>query len=140
MDPWSKVDYSRHIREASMAMQGLPEVVPPSGRVLGQLLLAAPILKRRWRYREDFVNSRSILGVSSAGAKYKPKGAPRGATGHPGGQLARPMGARARHPPGPLVVALPSFLGVSGSFRDADFLYNFSQIYLTLIMARKPEI
>src|SRR4051812_37437532 len=79
MDPWSKGDYSRHIREVSMAMEGLSEVVPPSGRVPGQLLLAAPILKRRRRhYREEFGNNRSILGVSSAGAKYRPKGAPRG--------------------------------------------------------------
>src|SRR3954471_3155666 len=81
-DPWSNGDYSRHIREASMAMDGLPKGVPPSGRVPGQLLLAAPILKRRrqW-YREKNGNSRSILGVSSAGTKYRPKGAPRGAHG-----------------------------------------------------------
>src|SRR3954466_12628858 len=92
MDPWSKRDYSRHIWEASMAMEGLPEVIPPSGRVPGQLLLAAPILKRRRRYREEFGNSRSILVVSSAGAKYRPRGAPRGATGKPGGQVARPKG------------------------------------------------
>src|SRR3954468_7374488 len=91
MDPWSKGDYSRHIREASMAMEGLPEVVPPFGRVPGQLLLAAPILKRqRRRYREENGNSISILGVSSAGAKYRTKGAPRGATGQPGGCPARP--------------------------------------------------
>src|SRR4051812_38616675 len=80
MDPWSKVYYSRHILEASMAMEGLPEVVPPSGRVPGQLLLAASILKwRRRRYREEFGDNRLILGVSSVGAKYRPKGAPRGA-------------------------------------------------------------
>src|ERR1043165_7335752 len=85
VSPWSKRDYSRHIREASMAMEGLPEVVPPSGRVPGQLLLVAPIFKRRWqRYREEFGNNRSILGVSSAGAKYRR----RGATRHPGGQAA----------------------------------------------------
>ena len=54
MNPWSKVDYSRHIREASMEMEGLPEVVPPSSRVPGQRLLAASILKRRRRrYREE---------------------------------------------------------------------------------------
>src|SRR3954469_15497581 len=47
---------------------------------------------------------------------------------------------RARHPPGFLVVALPSFLGDSGSFRDADFLYNFSGIFGALLMAGKPEI
>src|SRR3954462_890242 len=106
MDPWSKGDYSRHIREASMAMEGLPEVVPPSGRVPGQLLLAAPILKwRRRRYREENGSSRSLLGVSSAGTNYKTKGAPRGATGQLGGCPARPRGD-ARDPSGALVVAL----------------------------------
>src|SRR3954468_21657498 len=94
MDPWSEGDYSRHIREASMAMEGLPEVVPPSGRVPGQLLLAALILKRRRRrYREENGNSRSILGVSSVGAKYRPKGAPRGAQGSQEGRWRGPGGA-----------------------------------------------
>src|SRR3954464_14903221 len=107
MDPWSKGDYSRHIREASMAMEGLPEVVPPSGRVPGQLLLAAPIFKRRQqRYREEIGNKRSILGISSAGDKYRPRG-------HP------PPG-RATRAPGPLVLALWSYFGDSGSFCDAD--------------------
>ena len=73
-----------------MAMEGLPEVVPPSGRVPGQLLLAAPILKRRRRYREENGNKRSILGVSTAGAKYRPRGALRG--GH---QAARRAGGAA---------------------------------------------
>src|SRR4051794_4945117 len=95
--PMVQGDYSRHIREASLAMEGLPEVVPPFGRVPGQLLLAAPILKWRWRqYREEFGNNRSILGVSSVGAKHRPKLAPRGATRQPGGQVARPRGGRAR--------------------------------------------
>ena len=66
-DPWSKGDYSRHIREASMAMEGLPEVVPPFGGVPGQLLLAAPILKRwRRRYKKEMGKGTSILG-----AKYR---------------------------------------------------------------------
>ena len=39
---------------------------------------------------------------------------------------------RAGHPPGPLVVALLPCLGYSGSFRSADFLYNFSRIYWAL--------
>ena len=34
--------------------------------------------------------STSILEISSAGTKYRPKGAPRGATGHPGGCPAWP--------------------------------------------------
>src|SRR3954466_1953536 len=124
-----------------MAMDGLPEGVPPSGRVPGQLLLAAPILKwRRRRYREENGNSRSLLGVSPAGTKYRPKGAPRGATGQPGRCPARLGWGRARDPSGVPVVALPSFLGVSGGFRDADFLYNFSGIFGALLMAGKPEI
>src|SRR3954464_7910788 len=95
MDPWSKGDYSWHIREASMAMEGLPEVVPPSGRVPGQLLLATPILKRRRRqYREEMGKKTSIFGVSSARAKYGRRGAPRGSTRDPGGSLARPLGSR----------------------------------------------
>ena len=70
-----------------MAMEGLPEVVPPSGRVPGHFLLAAPILKRRRRrYREENRNKRSILRVSSAGANYRA----RGATRYPAGSLARP--------------------------------------------------
>src|SRR3954465_373215 len=96
MDLWSKGDYSRHIREASMAMDGLPEGVPPSDRVPEQLLQAAPILKRRWRrYREENEKDRLILGVSSSGGKYRRRGAPRGAKGQPRGSLARPrMGPR----------------------------------------------
>src|SRR4051812_39321344 len=110
MDPWSKGNYSRHIREASMVMEGLPEVVPPFGRVSGQLLLAAPILKRRRRwYRGEFVNKRLILGVSSAGAKYRPKGAPRGATRQPGGQVARPR-VRPRQAPSWAPSGGPPFL------------------------------
>src|SRR3954465_6984366 len=130
MDPWSKGDYSRHIREASMAKDGLPEGVPPSGRVPGQLLLATPILKRRRRrYREENGNSRSILGVSSAGTKYRPKGAPRGPQGSQEGAWRALGWGHARDPSGVAMVALPSFLGDFGGFRDADFLFNFSRIF-----------
>src|SRR3954469_22476395 len=108
MDPWSKGDYSRHIREAAMAMESLPEVVPPSGRVPGQLLQAAPILKRwRRRYREENGNNRSILGVSSAGTKYRPRGAPRGPQGSQVGARRALGWGRARDPSGVRVVALP---------------------------------
>src|SRR3954467_7431582 len=76
MDPWSKVDYSRLIREASMAMEKLPEVNPPSGRVPGQGLLAAPILKRRRRQnREEIAKKGSAPRVFGARGKYRPKGA-----------------------------------------------------------------
>ena len=115
-----------------MAMEGLSEVVPPSDRVPGQLLLAAPILKwRQRRYREENRNSRSILGVSSAGTKYRPKG-PQGSQ-----EGARRALGGARDPPGALVGPLPSILGSSGSFRYADFLYNFSRIYFGTFNGRK---
>src|ERR1043165_1091715 len=90
-DPWSKRDYSRHIREASMAMDGLSEGVSPSGRVLEQLLQAAPILKwRRRRNREGFTKKGSSLEVSTPRGKYRRRGASRGPTGQPGGCPARP--------------------------------------------------
>ena len=58
-----------------MAMEGLPEVVPPSDRVPGQRLLAAPILKRqRRRYREEIGKKTSILGISSVGVIYRQRG------------------------------------------------------------------
>src|SRR3954467_14239530 len=100
MDLWSKGDYSQHIREASMAMDGLPEGVPPSSRVPGQLLQAAPILKRRRRYTGEYAGNRSILGVSNPRAKYRRRGC-RGDP--PGSQEAswRVLGwGHARDPPG----------------------------------------
>src|SRR3954471_12406800 len=99
-------DYSRHIRKASMAMDGLPEGVPPPGRVPGQLLQAAPILKRWWRrYRGEFAKVRSILGVSTPRAKYRR----RGHRGDPPVSQEGPWRGlgrgRASCPPGWLVVA-----------------------------------
>ena len=89
-----------------MAMDGLPEGVPPSGRVPGQLLQAAPILKWRWqRYREENEKSRLILGVSSSEGKYRRRGAPRGATGQPGAPWRGLGWGRARDPSGVPVVA-----------------------------------
>src|SRR4051812_47500927 len=58
-----------------MAMDGLSEGVPPSGRVPGQLLQATPILKRRRRrYRWEFTEVRSILGVCTPRDKYRRRG------------------------------------------------------------------
>ena len=124
-----------------MEMEGLPEVIPPSGRVSGHRLLAAPILKRWWRrYREEIGKKTCILGVSCAGGIYRRRGQPEGplvvqAPPWRGQPLGR--GTRAS---GPLVVALWPHPGVSGGFRDADFLYNFSGIFGALLMAGKPEI
>ena len=113
-----------------MGVDGLPEVVPPSGRVLGQLLLAAPILKRRRRrYKEEMGKRTSILGVSSARAKYRGRGHQGGPPGiQEGPWRASPLG-RATRAPGALVgPLLPSF-GDSGRFLCTDFLYNFSGIF-----------
>ena len=91
MDPWSKVDYSRHIREASMAMEVLPEVNPPSVRVPGQHLLAGPILKRQQRWnREEIRKKGSLPRVSVTGAKYWRKGAAKGPTRGLGAPWPRP--------------------------------------------------
>src|SRR3954471_11102236 len=100
MDPWSKVDYSRHIRESSIAMEGLPEVNPPSGRVPGQRLLAASNLKRRRPNKEEIGKRGSLPRVSSTGGKYRRKVAARGGTRGPGAPLlaAPPLAA----PPGHL--------------------------------------
>src|SRR3954470_5604081 len=74
-----------------MAMDDLPEGVPPSGRVPEQLLQAAPILKRRWRrYRGEIAEKGFVLGVSSPRGKYRRRGAPGGPTRQPGGPLAQP--------------------------------------------------
>src|SRR3954463_1701658 len=91
MDPWSKVDYSRFIQEASMVVEKLPEVIPPSGRVPGRGLLVLPILEaRRWRNRGEITNKGSIPeGLSSRGINRR-KGAARGGPGAPGAPLARP--------------------------------------------------
>src|SRR3954466_642356 len=79
MDPWSKVDYSRVIREASMAMEKLPEVDPPSGRVSGQGFLTAPILKRQWRRNREGIGKKgSAPRVFGARGKYRRRGAARG--------------------------------------------------------------
>src|SRR3954462_10956185 len=75
MDPWSKVDYSRHIREALMVVEKLPEVNPPSGRVLGQVRRAVPILESpRRRNRGRYCEKGSVPRVSGTRGKYRPKG------------------------------------------------------------------
>ena len=61
MDPWSKGDYSRIVREASMVVEKVPVVILPSGRVPGRVLLVLPILesaaaaKQRWDREKEFL-------------------------------------------------------------------------------------
>src|SRR3954462_11249202 len=122
MDPWSKGYYSRHVRKASMAMDGLPEGVYPSGRVPGKLLQEAPILKRRQRRnREVLAKKGSVLGVSTPRGKYRRRGVSRGPTRKPGDLLARPRVGPCQGPSCSLVLAPLASLGYSGRFRHADF-------------------
>src|ERR1043165_9069407 len=111
-----------------MAMEGLMEGVPPSGRGPVQLLQAAPILKRRRRrYIGEFARKRSILGVSTPRAKYRWRGHRGDPPGSQEGPWRGPGWGRATCPRGWLVVALLHFIGDSGSFRCADFLSNLEQ-------------
>src|SRR4051812_43510336 len=91
MDPWSKVDYSWIIREASMVKEKLPEVNPPSDRVSGRGLLAVPILEaRRRRNRGEIAKKGHVFQCFPSRIIYMQKGAARRATRGPGGPLARP--------------------------------------------------
>src|SRR3954462_6691947 len=89
MDPWSKVDYLRIIREASMVVEKLPEVDPPSGRVLGRGLLALPILEaQRRRNRGKIAKKGSVFRGFPSRRIYRRRGEARGHQG-------------SRRPPGP---------------------------------------
>src|SRR4051812_34143433 len=117
MDPWSKVDYSRFIREASMVVEKLPEVIPPSGRVSGRGLMVLPILEaRRRRNRGEIAKKGSVPeGFSSWGINRR-KGAARGGPGAPGAPWRGQRWGRALWPPGP--PWLPS--GPSQDLREAS--------------------
>ena len=72
-----------------MAMVGLSEVIPPSNRVPGQHLLAAPILKRRrWRNREE-IGKRLLFSGFPRHGEYIGEGGSYG--GHQGPR--HPLGA-----------------------------------------------
>src|SRR3954462_6986440 len=107
MDPWSKGDYSRIIREASMVVEKLPVVILPSGRATGGVLMALPILEaRRRRNRDEIVKKGSRLEGFGTCVKYRPNGGISGDLGGPGAPPARPGGGP-RHqgawsPGGPL--------------------------------------
>src|SRR4051812_29563140 len=91
MDPWPKGDYSRHIREAVMVVDNLPNINPTSGRVLGQGLLAIPISgsRHRW-YSGENRDTEFLPRVYRTGAKYRPKEGTRGGPTPRGGSLAWP--------------------------------------------------
>src|ERR1041385_9243545 len=87
------MDYSRFIREASIVVEKLPEVVPSSGRVPGRGLLVLPILEAlRRRNRGEIVKKGSVLKGFGMRERYRRRGAARGGPGSPGAPLARPKG------------------------------------------------
>src|SRR4051812_8096961 len=106
MDPWSKGDYSRIVREASMVVKKVPVVFLPCGRVPGRVLLALPILEaRRRRNRDAIVEKGSRPEGFETCFKYTPKGGVGRHQGCPGGPTARPKGGATRAP-WPLVAPL----------------------------------
>ena len=113
MDPWSKVDYSRLIREASMVVEKLPVVVLPSGRVPGRVLLMLPILEAlRRRNRGEIAKKGSVLEGFGTRGVYMPKGVTRSGEGGPGALPRRPGVG----PPGlPLAPLWPHFWRVEAS-------------------------
>src|ERR1041385_6684710 len=104
MDPWSKVDYSRFIREASMVVEKIPEVNPPSGRVPGRGLLVLPILEaRRWRNRDEIAKKGSVFRGFGARGKYRRRGQPGGPPGVQAAPWRGPTLGSAGRAPGALV-------------------------------------
>ena len=124
-----------------MVVERLPVVILPSGRVPGRVLLAPPILEaRRRRNRDEIAKKGSRLEGFGTRYKYMPKGGISGGSGGPGALAARPGGG-----PPPLVAWSPGgpppvALRLRGTFRNADFLYNFSGIFLAVLVMGKPEI
>src|ERR1041385_4140452 len=111
-----------------MVVEKLPEVVPPSGRVLGRGLLVLPILEaRRRRNRGEIAKKGSCHGGFTSRGIYGRRGAARGAPGVQVAPWRDPTLGRAGRGPGALVGPLcPPPVGVSRSFRIADFLFDFS--------------
>src|SRR6187399_723988 len=131
MDPWSKVDYSRLIREASMVVEKLPVVVLPSSRVPGRVLLMLPILEAlRRRNRGEIAKKGSILEGFGTRGIYRRRGAVRGGAGAPG---APPGAARGGAAPGGRLGLpwLPS--GPSLVLREASCTLIFPVFFLEFL-------
>ena len=101
MDPWSKEDYSRHIWEALMVVEKLPEINHPSHRVPGQGLLVIWIWgSRRQRNSGENHITEVLPRFIGVRGKYRRKG---GTGGSPLDKAARwhgPTLGRATRTPG----------------------------------------
>ena len=69
--------------------------------------------------------SGDALNIWQRGASEEPRGAQAPPRRGPGGRAARAPGA---------LVPPPAILGTHGSFRNADFLYNFSGFFLAVLV------
>src|ERR1041385_8027441 len=118
-----------------------PGALPRPGRVPTQEFWS-PKDCWRWRRRSELLLEKRGLesGFFPRGLNIGQRRAPGGPQGSQEDRWCGLGWNRVEHPPGPLVVALLPCFGYSRSFRSADFLYNFSGIYLALLMAGKPEI
>src|SRR3954463_10834015 len=130
MDPWSKGDYSRIIREASMVVEKLSVVILPSGRVPGRVLLALPILEaRQRRNRDEIAKKGSRLEGFGTSVKYRPKGVVRGHLGGPGAPRRGQEEARATRAPGALVAPLRLSFGVLEGSGTLIFYIFFPEFF-----------
>src|SRR4051812_32521872 len=117
MDPWSKGDYSRIVREASMVVEKVPVVIIPSGRVPGRVLLALPILEaRRRRNRDEITKKGSRPEGFETCFIYRQKGGVRGPLGAQA-PPPPPGAARGAAPPGRLGPWWPPSGSPSGSWK-----------------------
>src|SRR6187401_755373 len=126
MDSWSKGDYSRVIREASMVVEKLPVVILPSGRMPGRVLLVLPILEAAAAAEQRWDREKSSSSEGFGGPfKYMPKKGIGGASGGPGAPPPQ-RGPGGGAPPGCLEPWCPpqAALRTQCCFRNADFLYN----------------
>ena len=82
----------------------------------------------------------SGIRVSATRCKYMPKGGIRGGQGCPGAPPARPGGGPRGQAAWSPCGSPPALLWPHGSFWNADFLYNFSGIFLAVLDMGKPEI
>src|SRR3954467_12874302 len=130
MDPWSKGDYSRIIREASMVVEKVPVAILPSGRVPGRVLLALLILEaRRRRNRDAIVEKGSRPEGFETCFKYTPKGGVGRLLGGPGGPPARPRGGGATRAPWPLVAPLRLCFGLLEGSGTLIFYIFFPEFF-----------
>src|SRR6187399_2304663 len=76
----------------------------------------------------------SGIRVSATRFKYMPKGGHRRSLRGPRRPPGAAQGGRAARAPGALVPPPPAVLRAHGSFWKADFLYNFSGFFLTVLV------